>query len=70
VICQVTVVFEVPVTVAVNCTLPNVKIVGKFGEITTSGPIVAAALPVSAGLAAATAVMVTPEGLGIAAGAA
>jgi hypothetical protein len=68
-ICQVTAVFEVPVTMAVNCTFANVKIEGKLGEITTSGPIVALALPVSAGLAAAIAVMVTPAGLGIVAGA-
>ena len=69
VICQVTAVFEVPVTAAVNCTFVNVKIEGKLGKITTSGPIVALALPVSAGLAAAIAVMVTPAGLGIVAGA-
>lgn len=68
-ICQVTEVFEVPVTAAVNCTLANVKIEGKFGEITTLGPIVAEAVPVSAGLAAAIAVMVTTVGLGIVAGA-
>jgi hypothetical protein len=55
--------------VAVNCTLANVRIEGRLGEITTSGPIVAVALPESAGLAAAIAVMVTPVGLGIVAGA-
>jgi hypothetical protein len=69
VICQVTAVFEVPVTVAVNCTFAKVNIEGKLGETATSGPIVALALPVSAGLAAAIAVMETPAGLGIIAGA-
>jgi hypothetical protein len=68
-ICHVTAVFEVPVTVAVNCTFANVRIEGKFGEITTFGPIVAVALPLSAGLATAIAVMVTPAGLGMVAGA-
>src|ERR1700683_11901 len=67
-ICQLTAVLEVPVTVEVNCTLANVRIEGRLGEITTSGPIVAVALPLSAGLAAAIAVMVTPVGLGTVAG--
>jgi hypothetical protein len=68
-ICQVTAVFDVPVTVAANCTLANVRIEGRLGEIITSGPIVAVAFPVSAGLAAEIAVMATPAGLGIVTGA-
>ena len=70
---QVTAVFEVPLTVAVNCCLPFTAMVSAAGEIETLipplEPIVTLAMPTWVGSNSERALTVTVAGLGAVAGA-
>jgi hypothetical protein len=70
---QFTVVFELPVTVALNCCWPFTGSVAPVGAIATetvaADPIVTVALPVCVASKIETAVTMTVAGLGAVAGA-